>query len=185
MLIPIYAQKLLTTDYVLWGINSQYSIEFAPVLSLGIANFIKKIKSNKIVYFIVILTTFLTIFYNYRTIESRKSLWYNKTNTAFYKNQHYSTPFNVKEIYNQIEKIPDDAIISVSTNLAPHLSFRKKIYHFPIVKNADYILLLTSNTSFYPLNEEEYRNKITHYLNLNIYEKQYNKNSLLILKRRE
>ncbi len=184
ILIPIYAQKMLTTDFALWGINSQYSIEFSPILSICLVSFLGKIKSNKIAYSVAIITTILTILYTYKTIESRESLWYDKTNTAFYDKQHYDTELNLKEIYNQLEKIPDNAIVSTSSNLAPHLAFREKIYHFPIVKDADYLILFTSKRSTYPLSQEEFENKITSFLESNIFETQYYKNGLLILKRK-
>jgi len=162
MLIPIYAQKLLTTDFGLWGINAQYSIEFTPVLSMALVNFIKNIKSNKIAVTTAVLTTLLTIFYNYRTIENRKSLWYNKNLTAFYDSGHYNTILNIKDVYSQLEKIPENAVVSTSSNLAPHLAFRKKIYHFPIVKDAEYIVLFKSPENYYPLNKETYDEQIAH-----------------------
>lgn len=183
MLIPIYAQKLLSSNYGLWGINVQYSIEIAPILSLGLIGFLRNIKSDRIAYTLAILTTVLTIFYTYRTIETRKSKWYNKTNTIFYDRLHYQTPLNVNEIKNQLKTIPEDAIVSASSSLSAHLSFRKKIYLFPIVKDADYIVLLTANSSTYPLNQEAFKSKISEYLNSDTYEKQYAKNDLLILKR--
>ena len=48
MLIPIFAQKLLSNDYALWGINSHYSIEFVPILSIAIIDLLRKLKNYNI-----------------------------------------------------------------------------------------------------------------------------------------
>lgn len=184
MLVPIYAQKLFSNDYALWGINGHYSIEFVPILSLCLSDFLQKIKLNNLRYTLGVLTTLMTIYFTYSTIENRKSLWYNKTNTAFYSNIHYQTPFNITEINHVISSIPDNARISVSSCIAPHLAFRDKIYHFPVVWDAEYIVLFTANSSTYPLNGNDFKMAVEKYMNDSNFQIQYNKNELLILKKK-
>jgi len=185
MLMPIYAQKLLTNDFVFWGINIQYSIEFVPILTLCFTDFLQKFKSTKLVYGIAIIVTLLTIFYTFRIIEQRKSLWYEKTNTAFYSKIHYTSPLNIKEINKALNTIPDKAIISVNAAIAPHLAFRDKIYHFPVIKNSEYIILLTAKGNTYPLDEQQFAAKINEYSTNGNYVIQYQKNNLLILKKKD
>jgi len=185
MLIPIYAQKLLTTDFSLWGINSQYSIEFVPILSLCLTDFLLKIKSANVACRIAIITTISTLFFTNQTIVSQRTLWYDKTNAAFYSKSHYESPFNLGEIHKALETIPKDAIVSASSPLTPHLASRDKIYQFPIVKDAAYIVLLTSKSSPYPLSEQDFLNKMNEYLSNDDYVVLYRKNDLLILKKKQ
>lgn len=184
MLIPIYAQKFLTLEPVIWGINSQYSIELVPLISLALISFVSKIKSIKRSYFLVFMITIFTITSNYSTIETRKSIWYNSQNTIFYAKYHYETTLDVAKIREALKLVPDDAIISVSSTLGPHLAFRKKIYHFPVVKDAEYIVATTSeNTAFYPLSGEEYFRLIDEYKHSKSYSIEYEMNDLIILKK--
>ena len=184
MLIPIYAQKFLANDFGFWGINSQYSIEFVPILSLCLSDFLSNRKSMKRVYGVAIITTLTTIFFTLKTIEKRTSLWYEKTNTAFYLDIHYKSTLNVKEIKEALNLIPKNAIISVNPAVAPRLAFRDKVYHFPIVKDADYIVLLTSKGNSYPLNEEDFSKKVNEYIKNDKFLIQYQKNDLLILRKK-
>jgi len=185
MLIPIYAQKLLSADTALWGISSQYSIEFVPILSLCLTDFLLKLKSIKVAYGVAVMTTISTLFFTYQTIESQKALWYNKTNTAFYDKTHYESQLNPAEINKALLSIPKDAIVSASTPLTPHLAFREKIYQFPIVKDATYIVLLITKNNTYPLSEVEFSKQLNEYLNNDNYKVQYRKNDLLILKKKQ
>jgi hypothetical protein len=182
MLIPIYAQKMLTNDFVFWGINLQYSIEFVPILSLCLVDFLAGVKSNKLTYCIAIGTACSTIFFTYKTIESRRSLWYDKTNTAFYDPLHYRSPLNIIEINKALTIIPSGAIVSVSPAIAPHLAFCNKMYHFPIIENADYIVLLKTNSSTYPLSTDDFLTKERALKSNATFETVYDKNDLLILK---
>ena len=52
------------------------------------------------------------------------------------------------------ERIPADAIVSAQSNLFPHLSGREKIYVFPTIDDAEYVLLDVAGTSD-PLQIEE------------------------------
>ena len=184
MLIPIYAQKLLSTNPSLWGIGSQYSIEFVPILSLCLTDFLLKIKSIKFAYGVAVMTTISTLFFSYQTIESQRTLWYNKTNTAFYDKTHYESQLNLPEIHKALRSIPEDAIVSASAPLTPHVAFREKIYQFPIVLDASYIVLLTSISNTYPLNPADYYKKWNDYLTNENFVIQYYKNGLLILKKK-
>jgi len=184
MLIPIYAQKLLTGDLFYWGINRQYSIEFVPILSLCLSDFLATRKSTKTAYGITIVTIISTLYFTFSSIEKNSGLWYDKTNSAFYSKIHYRSPLNISEINNTLTTLPDDAIISVSSVLSPHLAFRDKIYLFPVIKDATFIVLLTSKGGTYPLNEPEFLKKVDELLNDDKYEVKYRKNDLLILKRK-
>lgn len=184
MLIPIYAQKMLSSDFVFWGINLQYSIEFAPILCLCVVDLLASIKLSKHAYIVAIIVTCTTILYTLKTIESRVSLWYNKTNSIFYSKEHYTTELNIAEINKALQLIPEEAAISVSSSLAPHLARHNKIYHFPVMNDASYVVLLTKHTSTYPLNEEEFATKKTELQKSESYTVIYDSDQLLIVRKK-
>lgn len=155
MLAPIYAQKLFSNSFGNWGINIQYSIEFAPLITLCIIDFFSTIKKRVFITVGLITICASTIFFTYRTLETRKSKWYLKQNAVFYLKEHYQTSYDVANIYEQIFKIPKKAIVSTCGNLAPHLALRDKIYLFPKINDSDYVALLKI-TNTYPYSQEQY-----------------------------
>ncbi len=181
MLIPVYFQKLLTLSPSLWGVNAQYSIEFVPILTIALSDFLLKFKSAKVRYLIAAITTVSTIWFTYGVLESNKIVWYNKTNTAFYEKAHYETTLNVKEINTVLKSIPDKVPVSVNATVAPHLANRERLYHFPVVKEAKYIVLMLDN--YYPLTGEEFFNKINECTEKENFRIKYAENGLLILKK--
>lgn len=166
MLIPIYAQKFLVNDAAFWGINNHYSIEFVPIITLAAIHGITALFSYKVRWQVLMIVILIisTGFFNYQSIEERKSLWYSKNRLAFYDEEHYKEPFNVKHVYKALELIPDQAIVSVSPSLAPHLAFRSKIYHFPVVEDAEYIILFKTHIRGpYPLSDQLFNEKIKYF----------------------
>jgi uncharacterized membrane protein len=181
-LIPIYAQKLLTNNFVLWGINAHYSIEIAPIISLALIQTCKIFNKNYLKLAVMFLATTSTYYYTYASIESRKSVWYENTNTAFYKTKHYHSELNLKAIYKALEIIPDEVPISVSSALSPHLTNRQVLYQFPEIKESQYIVLFTKQ-SFYPLSgEEEFKRYVVNLKASGKYNTKYDENELIIFK---
>ena len=162
-------------------INGQYSIEFVPILSLVLIDVSIKLKSYQVL--VIPLVCILTIGSSIQVINERVSKWYSPINSKFYDKSHYQSDLNVSEIHKALKIIPKNAIVSTVSVLAPHLAFRKKIYHFPNVKDANYIVLITKSNYTYPLIEKEFskiKNKI---IRNNKYAIVYYKYHLLILKK--
>lgn len=148
MLIPIYAQKMFSNSITLWGIEKQYSIEFVPIISLAVIALILHYKDTKWSWLIILLLIYT-------------SVHFNEKNLRFLKKKHYVSDMQVEKINELLKVIPDDAIISVNTALAPHLAFREKIYHFPIIKDAEYIALIKKR-SIYPITRKEFNAHLKH-----------------------
>ena len=116
-------------------------------------------------------------------MENRVSKWYDRINTRFYNKQHYQTEFDIKRINEAIRITDGSKAVSASSRLAPHLNARK-IYSYPFVKDAEYILLLpTSNT--WPLSADDFKKSIDTLSNSQHFTKVYSDNDLLIFKRNE
>ena len=151
MLIPVYAQKMLSKDPVLWGINMQYSIEFVPIISLCLIDSLASLNLRKNVLVGVLITILLSTYAsNFKTMFKRNSTWYQKTNTIFWQSGHYSSGFDIKAVYSTIKLIPGKITLSASSPLVPHLCNRENIYQFPVVKDAEYIAILKGSGGVYP-----------------------------------
>ena len=64
----------------------------------------------------------------------------NKSRIRIYQGSHYSRNYNVHKVYEQLSKVPTDAIVSAQSPFLPHLAYRDNIYQFPIIKNAEFII---------------------------------------------
>ena len=160
MLVPIYAQKLLANDFGFWGINGQYSIELIPVVSIATILFLSKLRKGYTVP-VAVITLCVTLAATISTIDHRKSKWYNAANNRFYGKDHFKSGFNnLKEVTKLLESIPDSVPVAASSRLASHIAKRQRIYHFPVVKNAGYIVLDKSGEYSYPLDKDHYLQQI-------------------------
>lgn len=169
MLVPIYLQKLFSNNYGMWGINNHYSIELVPILSILLVEVIIKIKSFKLQTALAVGVLLTTIYSTYSKMENRKSVWYSKEQYCFFIPEHYKTQFDIRTINKKLQLLNNDASVSCHFSLAPHLAYRSTIYQFPVTADANYIVLLKTTSNFYPLNEEEYFQRIDEYRNSNEY----------------
>lgn len=164
MLIPVYFQKLLHDNYLMWGISDQYAIEFVPIIVIGAFSVIATIKNKKwqttalIILMLGVLSSTLRVMDN--TV-----IYTNKNKIRFYKTNHYHRDINVKLVHEKLKLIPFDAIVSAESKVVPHLALRDKIYQFPLVKDADYIVFTTIENT-YPLEEKLFYEEIESYRNL-------------------
>lgn len=164
MLLPIYAQKLYHNEFVKWGINMHYSIEFTAILTFVLFVWILSWhRSTKFKTLFIVLFTLVSLITSFSVLDRRTSKWYSGVTTQFYKKKHYKQSFNVKQVHSYLGLIPDDAILVAQNNLVPHLAFREKIYTFPYVRDADYIVLIPSSKATYPLKEKQFIQKMNYY----------------------
>lgn len=159
MLIPIFAQKFLSSNDLIQGISYQYSIEFVPILVYACILFLEN-KNNQFrnIYLGVLFGgVIFSAIYNMQPNTGGK---YSTVFMNFLNEQHYK-PYlsNQDEIKLTIHQLPIDAALSVNSVLAPHLALRKKIYHFPHVYDAEFVVLLTIGQT-YPLSKEDFNNEI-------------------------
>ena len=182
MLIPVFLQKLFNDNYLVWGIDGQYSIEFAPVLAIGIFSAISEFKNKRARQIITALVLLGVLFSTIRVMDNT-ILYTNKSKIRFYQANHYIRKYNVKQVHEQLDKIQDDAIISAQSPFVPHLALRDHIYQFPIVKDAEYIVY-SEKEGKYPLDEESFNIIINQIIASNEWETQYRSDGIVILKRK-
>lgn len=160
MILPLLLQKFLSGNYAHWGINYHYSIEFVPVLAMALSDLKPKIRSLRFRKFIITLSCILAIGTTISTMERRKSLWYNKDNIRFYTKAHYSSRYKLQEVRRGLDLIERNSTVSVSSELAPHLQFSKKLFHFPVINNSDYVAVLKTSNISYPTSMDSYLSDI-------------------------
>ena len=158
MILPILAQKMFNDLPIRWGISDHYSIEFAPILVIGLYTFLNKIKKRKVQ--VSILTLFLCAISCFKFMEKRTSEYYKKDNTRFYSAEHWKRNFDVAAVHEVLQTIPDSLRVSAQSPIAPHLAFRDYIYHYPFKGDANCIVLLTAEENKYPFTEDQYQDEI-------------------------
>ncbi len=157
MLVPIYAQKMFSDDPVKWSIFQQYSIEFVPIIVLAAFTFINK-SENAVVKILAGVLLFLASFDATKEFSGLwKPLPYGKELTNFYQRSHYKREISRKEIHSLIKALPKKASVSATFYVLPHIANRKKIYQFPEVKDADYILAVNDGYYSYPLDSAAFQ----------------------------
>lgn len=182
MLMPIYAQKMLSADFAIWGINYQYSVEFVPIISLALISFIAEQKRYQLPLMIIVLLS--TLFFNISKLDHRISKWYDKANSRFYAPVHYRSAINLNEAYKAIDLIPDGLPVSASSCFPSHLERRKQLYHFPVVKNARYIIVEKKGIHPFPMNKINYLKAITYWKKQSSFFVFWESPDILILKKK-
>jgi uncharacterized membrane protein len=163
MLIPIFVQKLFHDNYQMWGIYGQYSIEFAPILAIGIFSAIGSFKSrkwSKILMIIVLIGAFASTF----RLMDNTVVHNDKSKIRVYKCNHYYRDFDVKQTHQLLATIPADAIVSAQSPFLPQLALRDHIYQFPMVKDATYIVY-SKHEGSYPLEKDAFFQQISYFEN--------------------
>lgn len=99
----------------------------------------------------------------------------------FYSKVHYQTDKNIKRIKAGLKVTEDSRIVSASSRLAPHLK-SEKIYHFPVVNDAEYIAILIKGSTW-PMNEVDFQQAIDTLKKSKSFKMLYIDKDLLIFKR--
>jgi len=162
--IPVVAHKVLNDHFVRWGISTYYSIEVVTLLPLAVFLTLSSLKSrilqNGLTLIIIIATISMTLY----KLESKnvEIPWtMNPAKEKFYTKEFYQSPLKVRKTHKILNSIPQDAIVSASDHLLPHLAQRQFIYLFPDVKDAEYIVFSVFDNYFMysHMKNEKQRNK--------------------------
>jgi len=183
MLIPVFFQKMFHDNFIFWSTNGQYSIEFLPILSIGIFDVLSKmqIKKWQLVFLIIALIGNLAV--TFRVMDA-PILQLDRDRIRFYQAKHYQRDFNVSNLHQNFKKIPENAILSVQSPLLPQLSWRESLYQFPDVDNAEFIIVSTHEEP-YPLSQEQFDKKLKELKSNNKWSVWYEAEGIYIFRKRE
>jgi uncharacterized membrane protein len=189
MLLPILGQKLLSSDYGFWGINLQYSIEFAPVLALAVADTLRVAHPHgdgfrRRTWLAALAATAL---FTVVTLYVRRSQWYDRATGNFLVGRHYRFPYADRAgLRAALAQVPAGVPLSAASCLTPHLLDRRDLYQFPVLRNARLVALLRQpdERAAYPLSPAEARLALAQLLADPAYRVRYQDAQLVLLARR-
>lgn len=182
MLLPVFAQKMLSNDFGFWGINGQYSIELIPITCMAFVATLTRIRKNPMPLAVIVLGS--TLFFTFNALDHRTSKWYQPANNRFYSADHFRAGMDVRAANKALKTIPENVPVSSCSRLAPHIANRDRLYHFPIVKDAAYIVLEKAGTYAYPLDKKAYLQAVDSYKNMPAWSIKFENRDLVILVRK-
>lgn len=178
--IPLFILTLLSTEWGMWIDMGHYSILLSVWVPLTIILFSYKLKYKflQISFPSIFILIYIKILLNFN-LEPIK---WTKFPFIFYK-EYYSQRFNIPEIKEALKLIPENASVSASNHLVPHLAFRDKIIFFPNTQDAEYIAIIENDCIdrfYYFQNPISCFLELKKYLNNQKYKLIYNKNHVLV-----
>lgn len=181
MLIPLFFQKFFHDNISMWGFSDQYAVEFAPVMAIGIFSSIAVLKGNNLKKILIFLALVGCLLASIRIMDNTV-MFTDKSRIRIYQTGHYQRNYDVSSVYKALKLIPDDAVVSAQSPFVPHLALRDKIYQFPIVKDAEYVVIFLNELS-YPLSKDDFVNKTAELINSPSWTKIYSEEGLIILQK--
>lgn len=183
MLAPIYFQKFFHDTPMTWSPGAQYSIEFAPILAIGVFEILRSIQQEKIrrysLWGVVLIGVACTI-----RISDKPFDHVEESNVQFYKKNHYVRDYNTDAVREALELIPKNAAVAAQNPYLPHVALRKDVFMFPYVKSADYILISPKEYP-YPLETEELQLEIAELKEDPKWETVLEKNEVYLFRKRQ
>lgn len=163
LFIPLLAKKMLNDDPIRWGVQLYYSIEFVTILPIAVFLILSEFKNKRLKYGLTVLVCILSLTMTLGNIFGRNTIkdWWGDRKYAFYKGTMYHADFEANNVYRHLSIVPQDAKISCTNLILPHLAFREKAYYFPRVGDAEYIVAFNFDAG--ALSQEDFRKKINEY----------------------
>ncbi|MCX7980467.1 MAG: DUF2079 domain-containing protein [Bacteroidia bacterium] len=183
---PVFLYKNLSADLQLWGTLTQYSMEFAITLPIFLLWGALRWRGTRYFWWALGAGIIGSHAIAYEMIAHPYSKWHIPTRSIFWHSKHYCSHHNYAKIHKALKLIPREARVSACTNLAPHIPPRFGYYQFPYVGDAEYIALLRNNPEgVWPLSLHEYEKKIIELSQDPNWEKIYDKDLLVIFRRKK
>lgn len=143
MALPIIGQKVFSDKAGAWGINSHYSIELVPIISLAVFGWLVRIRIQPLQYLLAFLVTLMTLGSTIYSFPNRLTPFYKSANLNLFDPMHWKRDeFSIVNMRRAIEMVPDGVPVSATNTILPHLSMRDKAYMFPRRDDAEYVLVL-------------------------------------------
>ena len=182
MLAPIYFQKFFHDQAMTWSTGAQYSIEFAPILAIGVFEAIRSVEVEKLKKYSLWGVAILSLACTFR-ISDQPFDHVEESNVQFYKGVRYTRDYNISAVREAIEMIPENAAVCAQNPYLPHVALRDNVFMFPFVKNAEYVLVSTKEYP-YPLQTEELISKIEELKNNAEWDVTFDRDDVYLFKKR-
>ncbi|MCB9184865.1 MAG: DUF2079 domain-containing protein [Flavobacteriales bacterium] len=158
MALPLLAQKMLHDDPGKWSVVAHYGVEFAPLLAIAAPLTLSRlgaVSARKWLCVASLIGAFAcTIRFMDRTVA-----YQDRSRIRFYQVDHYTKPYSVASFRRALDRIPEDATVSAQSPAVPHFALREHVYQFPLVRDAEHLVLLPKESP-YPLDTTEYERHV-------------------------
>ena len=157
MALPLVAQKMWHDEPGKWSVIAHYGVELAPLVGIGVALAHRRLSTDvgKVVSWVaVILSLSSSIRFMDRTVA-----YHDRSRIRIYQAQHYVKGYDVPAVKHALAAIPLGASVSAQSPAVPHLVLRDRVYQYPIVRDADYLVFLPQEGA-YPLSAESLHDSI-------------------------
>lgn len=159
VLIPLIAKKMFNDDPARWGHQTYYSIEIVSLLPIFVFSIFSEFKKQKTKNISALVLVLLTLTVTSHLVNKANPVLYGNAKFNFLSKNFYTSDYSAVKIRSLISEIPDEAAVCASSRIVSHLAFRDKIYYFPKLDSADYIIAAKHGDTF-PASEEDYALKI-------------------------
>lgn len=168
--LPYLFIRFASTQTHYWGLNFHYNANLAPFLATSAIFALSKVRIPKyqIITYLILALIVENLFFN-KIIP--QTLRFNIQETQ-----------NFDYINNTLQTFLAETKISAQSSIVPHLSNRQKIYLYPEVLDADYIIL-DESLNHYPIQDSEFKDKVSFLKQSPNWILEQKVNSLLIFKR--
>jgi len=112
--------------------------------------FLRFFRTEKIILYLAFFLLFVGLLLNYQQGTAFMRLF----NPSWYAVNESET-----KLEELLANIPASAAVSAQTDLLPHLSHRNKIYLFPNINDAEFVVL-AKNGNIWPLNSADYEKRV-------------------------
>lgn len=178
MVIPLFVFKMWNDYERLWTLNLHYSIEFVPIISWAVAHQWTALGEKKA---LSILFVGMSIGSTVHVLDGTRA-YKDRARVRFYQPKHYAPPWDVQDSKAALNLIPKDAAVSAQSSYVPHLSLREYVYQYPIVRNAEYILLNRMDRT-YPLDSISFQQHLQRLENDGSWKREYDSDTAVLFKR--
>ena len=182
MLVPIFFQKLFSNFPVHWGVGYQYSVEFAPVMAIGVFSVVALIPNKYFKHLAAAVLVLLSVGTTQRLMNHTYQ-YVDKIYVQIFSGEHYKRNYSVKKMHQLLRLVPDDVVVSAQNAFVPHMALRDTIYQFPIIKDAAYIVL-SEKENTWPMTVDAYVAHVEEIQNSGHWEVVHKDEDVLILKRK-
>jgi len=175
---PFLAERLWSSYPSMWQPIAHWSGPISAVLVLAALYgfiFIKnKVRDHVLISFIALVLLFNLILMTWLLQAPLHN---------FGHREFYSSLDNIKATREALALIPKNVPVSAQDQIVPHLGHREKIYLFPAINDADFILL-NEATSTWPSSREEFNANLTKLLSDSSWKVKLAKDGVYVFKRR-
>lgn len=155
MAVPLLLQKLLHGGPAQWGVQDHYAVEFAPLCTFAVFTWRPLLRPGPHARWIAALALGLCLAVTVHILDA--SIYKgDRSRQRIYQAAHYGRDYDVRAVHALLDGIPPQAAVSASSPFVPQLALRDQLYQFPIVRNAEVIVLATRESP-YPLSAEEFQ----------------------------